>query len=433
MNKILIFAGTSEGRRLIECLGEGIFADCCVATEYGKELLPSKRKGVQILQGRLDVEKMAVMMTENHYDMVIDTTHPYAKIVTENIRAAAAQTATPYIRLLRESRLNREDAILTDSMEEAADYLNQTEEKALLTIGSKELSCFTKVKNYQERLFPRILPMAEAVRQCTELGFSGSRLICMQGPFSAEMNEALLRQTGAKILVTKDSGGAGGFSEKVEAAQKLGVKILVVGRPAKEEGMTFDRLTAYLQELYGKEAVDAVSASQSEEAESEPAGRQDWFPLFVNMKGKQVLLVGGGKVAARRLNALTGFSCGVTVVAPVLDEEIRQLAASSAVAIAEREFVREDLRGKDFVIAATDSRELNRQIGRFAREKGICTNIASEKEDCDFFFPGIAAKGNLTVGVTAQGRNHRLARTATERIRKLLEDIEHEKESNRRE
>ena len=124
---------------------------------------------------------------------------------------------------------------------------NQTDEKALLTIGSKELSRFTEVTDYRQRLYPRVLPMAEVVRQCTELGFSGNKLICMQGPFSVELNEALLKQTGAKILVTKDSGSAGGFSEKVQAAQNQGAKILVVGRPTKEDGMTFDQLIGYLK------------------------------------------------------------------------------------------------------------------------------------------------------------------------------------------
>ncbi|MFQ9894570.1 MAG: precorrin-6A reductase [Emergencia sp.] len=432
MNKILIFAGTSEGRRLIETLGKGISADCCVATSYGKELLPEQRKGLHILQGRLDVDEIAAMMKESSYDMVIDTTHPYARIVTENIKAAAEKTATPYIRLLRESRLKQEGIILVETMEAAVDYLNQTDEKALLTIGSKELFRFTEVTDYRQRLYPRVLPMAEVVRQCTELGFSGNKLICMQGPFSVELNEALLKQTGAKILVTKDSGSAGGFSEKVQAAQNQGAKILVVGRPTKEDGMTFDQLLDYLKETYGEDAVEAFSSVQQDEQERKQEKKQDWFPLFVNMKKKQVLIVGGGKVAARRLKTLNSFSCHITVTAPECDGQIRELADSSAVTIVEREFMQEDLQGKDFVIAATDNSELNLRIGRIAREAGIYTNIASEKENCDFFFPGVASKGNLTVGVTAQGKDHSLARAATEKIRKLLEDINDEKESDRR-
>lgn len=432
VNKILIFAGTSEGRRLIETLGKGISADCCVATSYGKELLPEQRKGLHILQGRLDVDEIAAMMKESSYDMVIDTTHPYARIVTENIKAAAEKTATPYIRLLRESRLKQEGIILVETMEAAVDYLNQTDEKALLTIGSKELFRFTEVTDYRQRLFPRVLPMAEVVRQCTELGFSGNKLICMQGPFSVELNEALLKQTGAKILVTKDSGSAGGFSEKVQAAQNQGAKILVVGRPTKEDGMTFDQLLDYLKETYGEDAVEAFSSVQQDEQERKQEKKQDWFPLFVNMKKKQVLIVGGGKVAARRLKTLNSFSCHITVTAPECDGQIRELADSSAVTIVEREFMQEDLQGKDFVIAATDNSELNLRIGRIAKEAGIYTNIASEKENCDFFFPGVASKGNLTVGVTAQGKDHSLARAATEKIRKLLEDINDEKESDRR-
>ena len=72
-----------------------------------------------------------------------------------------------------------------------------------------------------------------------DLGFSGKHLIAMQGPFSREMNLALLHQTEAKYFVTKESGKNGGFAEKLEAAEQAGAVLLVIGRPI-EEGLSVE-------------------------------------------------------------------------------------------------------------------------------------------------------------------------------------------------
>ncbi|MDQ9752792.1 precorrin-6A/cobalt-precorrin-6A reductase, partial [Acinetobacter baumannii] len=84
--KILVFAGTSEGRKLVESISNNIEVVCCVATEYGKNLLPKEREGLTILQGRMTINDMGSLMAKEKFDLVIDTTHPYASIVTENIK-----------------------------------------------------------------------------------------------------------------------------------------------------------------------------------------------------------------------------------------------------------------------------------------------------------------------------------------------------------
>ena len=96
-----------------------------------------------------------------------------------------------------------------------------TEGNVLLTTGSKELKVFTEIPSYRDRLYARVLSLPSVVETCSEYGFEGKHLIAMQGPFSREMNEAMLRQYQCSYLVTKDSGKAGGFEEKIQAAECL--------------------------------------------------------------------------------------------------------------------------------------------------------------------------------------------------------------------
>ena len=82
------------------------------------------------------------------------------------------------------------------------------------------------------------------------LGFEGKHLICMQGPFSKELNIAMLRQLDCRYLVTKESGNTGGFLEKYEAARQTGATLVLIGRPLREEGMTLAQCRQHLRELF---------------------------------------------------------------------------------------------------------------------------------------------------------------------------------------
>ena len=113
-------------------------------------------------------------------------------------------------------------------------------------LGSKELIKYTKLTEYKERCFARVLSTEQAVMESVALGFEGKHLIAMQGPFSKEMNVATIHQTGAKYFVTKESGKAGGFGEKVQAAKETGAVLVAVGRP-KETGRTFSEVCKWLE------------------------------------------------------------------------------------------------------------------------------------------------------------------------------------------
>ena len=136
-----------------------------------------------------------------------------------------------------------------DSVEQAVQYLEETEGNVLIATGSKELGLYTQIRNYRERCYARVLSVRESVEKAISLGFEGSHLIAMQGPFSEEMNLALLKQTRAEWFVTKESGKIGGFGEKVWAAKQSGATLVVIGRP-KEEGMTVEEICRQIQKIY---------------------------------------------------------------------------------------------------------------------------------------------------------------------------------------
>ena len=245
---ILLFGGTAEGRELAQwLLDQHIPALVCVATEYGETLLPP---GVEAHVGRLDRAEMEQLMASRPFTHVVDATHPYAVEVTANIKAAAEAAGLPRLRLVRVS--DGEDGChKAEDMATAAYMLEQLPGNVLLTTGSKELDAFAK-PGLAERCYPRVLPMADSLDRCLKLGFPPKNIICMQGPFSKdfskELNVALLRQYRIKTLVTKDTGGYGGFREKAEAAHEAGAALLVVGRPNRETGLTMEEIQERLKE-----------------------------------------------------------------------------------------------------------------------------------------------------------------------------------------
>ena len=269
MYNICIFAGTTEGRKLAGILSaQNIKVTACVATEYGEALIMAS-ENLTVLAERLSEDEMRKLFTECKYDLVIDATHPYATEVTENILSACKATKTNHIRLVRESSAALPDTVFVQNADEAAEFLNKTEGNIFLTTGSKEISKFTRIHNFSARLYARILPNKESLGACMDAGINPSHIICMQGPFSEELNIAMLKAASAKFLVTKDGGSIGGFHAKILAAQNTGVQTIVIGRPEKEQGLTFSEVIDYLCEKYGfvyKPCVHVVGIGPGNEA-----------------------------------------------------------------------------------------------------------------------------------------------------------------------
>lgn len=247
MKQLLIFGGTADSHPLLDWLLQwDIEVTLCVASDYARALLPPCDR-LTVRVGRLDAAAMMALMQTRRFDCVVDATHPYAKEATRNIRAAAQASECPYFRLLRPGS-DAPDCVLVPSVAQAAQYLNQSAGRVLIATGSKELAEYTKVQNFAERCYPRVLPMAEAIAQCTALGFLPSHIIAMQGPFSQALNVALFEQLGIETLVTKDGGAPGGFPEKLAAARACGVRTILVDRP-EDAGDTLEQLKIKLADF----------------------------------------------------------------------------------------------------------------------------------------------------------------------------------------
>lgn len=386
--KLVIFSGTSDGNRLCQWLSKkNIKADVYVATEYGKQVMP-EMEGINVHIGRLNIIQMSEII--NYNTCVVDCTHPYASEVTKNIKTVCKQRNAKYLRFLRESLLHDEDIISVKNTEDAVKWLCNTRGNVLLTTGSKELEAYTKIPDYQDRLFIRVLPTSSVLQKCELLGFKGSHIIAMQGPFSYEMNVAILKQINAQILVTKDTGKTGGFVEKQQAAKQNNVKILLIERPLDEKGLNFEQIKNEILKLK----------------------QYPRFPLFISIANKNVLIVGAGKIAKRRFEVLKRFGANITVTAIENHTDIENVIIKS--------YDEKDLDDMSLVIAATNDREINHKIYLDCDKRNIPVSVADCFEESTFFFPAICQNDILTAGLVSNGKNHTEVSSMAKKIRDLL-------------
>ena len=244
--RLLIFGGTSEGRKLAFRACElGLSCLITVATPYGEALMEGE-ESLQIQQKRLNTQEMVELIERLRPALIIDATHPYALEVSASIREACRQSQRPLIRVLRESE-ELSDACEFDTVEQLCAALNENDALVFSTLGVKEAAALSQVRNFKKRVWLRVLPFKDSLEACLAAGFPAKHLICMQGPFGEELNVAMFRHAGAKILLTKDSGSAGGFPEKIAAARRCGMKIFIWKRPLQEEGLSLEQIERLLE------------------------------------------------------------------------------------------------------------------------------------------------------------------------------------------
>ena len=146
-----------------------------------------------------------------------------------------------------------------------------------------------------------------------------------------------------------------------------------------------------------------------------------YFPMFIDLSDKKIVVIGGGSIATRRIKTLLSFSRNIDVVAPRVTMELSELGKAGIVNLILRPVKRSDFTGAYMVIAATNDRKLNDVIYNVCKEEGIYVNVSSDKEKCDFYFPGIFMQDEIVVGVTASGLDHKKARRVREEIQAVLE------------
>ncbi len=304
MKKVLIYAGTTEGRELAQELArERIYCDISVATEYGRQIMDEKISPyICILQGRMTAKQMRLKCENEQYLAVVDATHPFATEVSVNIRESLKGLDIPYFRLGREKIPGEEgerqagerqtgerqagERQAGEQQAEEQNYmarkyfqntaacveaLKKTEGKIFLTTGSKELSAFCREETIRKRLVVRVLPGMESLQECVRNGLEGRQIIAMQGPFSKEMNLAMIRQYQASVLVTKESGKTGGEDTKLAAAGEAQIPSYIILRPdEKTPVMDMDEVLEQLRRL---ESVTDSSCKKMQEG-------QDLFDLY---------------------------------------------------------------------------------------------------------------------------------------------------------
>lgn len=241
-----VFSGTTEGRafsRALAALGAEVIV--CVATNLGAEE-QGQTAGITVRTGRLEAGEMAALL--QGAALCVDATHPYATEVTRNIRAAAQAAGVEYHRLLRPaSPLPAGSVVLPDAAAAAA-YLSDRPGNVLLATGAKELPAFAALD--PARLYPRVLPTVAGITACEAAGIPHRNILAMQGPFTLELNRALIRQFSIDFMVTKDGGAAGGFAEKAEAAAQCGIQLIVLRRPDEiAQGETAETILQRCREL----------------------------------------------------------------------------------------------------------------------------------------------------------------------------------------
>lgn len=238
MPTVIVIAGTIDARQIIgELIKLNVSVVATVTTTFGTELL-NEYQGLKVYEGKLNSGEMIKLINETHASCLIDASHPYAGNVSVNAITACETAKITYLRFERdESRVEYSNITRVKDFIEAAKLAESFQGNIFLTVGSNNLEIFTGIiPDFKERLFVRVLPDSKVLIKCESAGLSAKNIIAIKGPFTEEMNIAMLKACNASVIVTKDSGDAGGTAEKLGAAQKLGVPVIMVERPHVDYG-----------------------------------------------------------------------------------------------------------------------------------------------------------------------------------------------------
>jgi len=230
---VWVFSGTGDGNALArEIAAKGYPVVISAATEHGGEIANSDCPGVTVWSGRQGVEARRQALVRHRARTLVDATHPYASVMSEQLIGLSAELAIPYLRYERPASKPHPQAISCASMSDAAEQAISCGKRIFLATGSKDIGTFLQAPGASDReWFVRVTPEPEFIQRAIDLGMSRSHLCAMQGPFSEAFNIALWRDWEIDCVVTKESGEAGGYLAKVAAAKVLDIPFVVVRRP----------------------------------------------------------------------------------------------------------------------------------------------------------------------------------------------------------
>lgn len=145
-----------------------------------------------------------------------------------------------------------------------------------------------------------------------------------------------------------------------------------------------------------------------------------FFPVYLNLKSKRVVVIGGGEVAQRKVTSLMETGAAVTVVSPDLTPELLSLASAGAIEWEKRPYANGDCTGAALVLSATDDPQVSQAVWEEATKDGVLINTADQPALCDFIMPAVVRRGDLTVAISTGGASPALAATLREKLSRML-------------
>jgi siroheme synthase-like protein len=148
--------------------------------------------------------------------------------------------------------------------------------------------------------------------------------------------------------------------------------------------------------------------------------RYPYYPIFLDIEGRSVVIIGGGEVCTRKAETMMNYGANVTVVSPEFTDEIEKWSADGRLHIRRKSYEEGDLDGANIVIASTDDQAINERIAADCRRRRIPVNVVDVTPLCEFIVPAIVEKGSVTIAVSTGGKSPALARTLKEDLHRLV-------------
>lgn len=233
-----VFSGTGDGNSLARAISElGVPVVISAAGNYGAEVARQSCPDLPIVSGSLGSEKRLALLQRNRALAVIDATHPYAEKISEQLETISSSLQIPYLRYCRpETEITANDLLHHSStIEEAVRLAASIGKRIFLCTGTRNLDEYQNVLpeklNSDIEWIIRLAPDIESIKKALACGIKRKNIIAMQGPFSKELNVALWRDHAVDVVISKNSGDAGGMRGKLEASAATGIPLIVLDRP----------------------------------------------------------------------------------------------------------------------------------------------------------------------------------------------------------
>lgn len=268
---ILMIGGITEAAILAKRLARKYRVLLSTATEYGAEM--AEDSSYQTVWGKRDADGFADLIREWGAQLIVDCSHPFAEVVSAQIAEASRMTGIPLLRYCREQSTENGIVRPAQNFAEAAQIAENLRGNKMVfsTVGSNHLAEIAAVIP-PESIAARVLDRPESAEACQRAGIPPQQVLMARGPFSVEENLRDFGRFPVGVVLTKDSGAAGGTPEKLEAARRLGLPVVMVA-PPQPMGEAYTSLDAVCQAVEQK--LGGSAASPNDPTQPESPARQE--------------------------------------------------------------------------------------------------------------------------------------------------------------